>query len=162
MIAKRVLRGKAGDFGRLGEYITRGPHAGPRDQHSFALVGHAISVAAMREMAVWQRTADYILDAASGGARAAAVRISNCVATEVDTAIMEILATQGRNTRARGDRTYHLVVSFPPGEKPALEQLRDIEDELCKAIGLGKHQRLSVVHTHPASAYAHRHQSGAP
>lgn len=50
-------------------------------------------------------------------------------------AIKEIIATQGQNVRARGSRTYHLVVSFPLGERPAPERLRDIEDELCKAIG---------------------------
>jgi hypothetical protein len=27
----------------------------------------------------------------------------------------EILAAQARNTRSRGDKSYHLVVSFPDG-----------------------------------------------
>ena len=54
---------------------------------------------------------------------------------------------QNLNTRARGDKTYHLVVSFPPGERPSPDQLHVIEGELIGAIGLGEHQRMSAVHT---------------
>jgi hypothetical protein len=50
------------------------------------------------------------------------------------------------NKRAKGDRTYHLVISFPPGEQPAPSQLEDIESVLCDRIGLGGHQRLSATH----------------
>jgi hypothetical protein len=70
-------------------------------------------------------------------------------------AIAEIEATQARNVRARGDKTYHLVVSFPPGEKPTPVQLVDIEDELCRAIGLHQHQRISAVHTDTAHLHIH-------
>jgi hypothetical protein len=30
----------------------------------------------------------------------------------------EVLATQHMNTRAKGDKTYHLIVSFRAGEQP--------------------------------------------
>ena len=154
MIAKRILRGKAGKFGRLGAYIAQERGAAPRVQGALAL-REAMPATKADEQAIWQRTADYILDAVGSGERVAAVRITNCHATELDMAIAEIEATQGQNVRARGDKTYHLVVSFPPGEKPTPEQLIDIEDELCRAIGLGKHQRISAVHIDTAHLHIH-------
>ena len=131
MIAKRVHRAKGGSFKRLAGYIAK------------------------REAIKWQRTADYILDALGKGARATGVRITNCQAEELEDALAEITATQKRNRRARGERTYHLVISFPEGERPAPDQLRDIEDELCAAIGLGAHQRLSAIHIDTAHLHIH-------
>jgi hypothetical protein len=154
MIAKRILRGKAGKFGRLGEYIARERGAESKSQGALALL-EAVRATGAEEQAVWQRTADYILDAVGGGERVAAIRMTNCHATEIDMAIAEIEATQALNLRARRDKTYHLVVSFPSGERPALEQLIDIEDELCRAIGLDKHQRISAVHTDTAHLHIH-------
>lgn len=155
MIAKRVPRGKAGNFKRLGRYIVGGASVAVSGQPLQAMPGEPASQAQPGEAEVWTRTAEYIVDAAGGGARTAAVRISNCAASDVEMAIAEILATQSKNVRAKGDRTYHLVVAFPPGEKPALEQLRDIEDELCKAIGFAKHQRLSAVHIDTEHLHLH-------
>lgn len=152
MIAKRVLRGKAGDFRRLGAYIVGGPTRGAQPA---PLVRAEPKALAATEAVIWQRTADYILDAVGKGGRTAAVRISNCQATDIDVAISEIIATQQKNRRARGERTYHLVVSFPPGERPTPAQLQDIEDELCRAIGLGKHQRLSAIHTDTRHLHMH-------
>jgi hypothetical protein len=145
MIAKRIMRGKAGDFGRLGDYIVRGTQKAIVIQHPIH-----------DELAIWQKTAEYIVDAVGGGTRAAAIRITNCeISDDVELAIIEIIATQKMNKRARGSRTYHLVVSFPPGEIPTPEQLADIEGELCKAIGLGEHQRISAVHTDTEHLHMH-------
>jgi hypothetical protein len=136
LIAKRVRRVKGGShFGRLARYVVD------------ALGG--------ADPASWQRTADYILDTAEGGAKVGGVRISNCISEDPAAATLEILARQARNTRARGDKTYHLVISFPPGERPALERLHYIEDELCKAIGLAEHQRISAVHTDTEHLHVH-------
>jgi len=82
-------------------------------------------------------------------------RISNCNLEEVDLAVKEIEAIQALNTRSKIDRTYHLVVSFPTGEKPAPEQLDDIENKLCEAIGLGDHQRMSVAHKDTENLHVH-------
>jgi hypothetical protein len=57
-----------------------------------------------------------------------------------------VVATQCLNTRARGDKTLHLLIAFPPGEEPGAEVLERIEAELCAGLGLGEHQRLSAVH----------------
>lgn len=127
MIAKRIIRtaGKS-NFTRLGKYILDN---GLSDALDFT-----------------ERTVDYILDQKGGQNRVGAVRITNCQGEAPALAIKEIMATQAMNTRAKGDRTYHLVVSFAAGERPSQEQLADIEETLCAAIGLGAHQRLSAVH----------------
>jgi hypothetical protein len=103
----------------------------------------------------WRRTTDYILDIAGGGSRTEGVRITNCASVETEWAIREIELTQSMNQRAKGSRTYHLVVSFPAGERPTQEQLIDIENELCAAIGLGGHQRISAVHTDTDHLHIH-------
>jgi hypothetical protein len=131
MIAKRVRRAKGGRVKRLAGYIAK--------------------AAAVKR----QRTADYVLDTLGKGARATGVRITNCQAEELEDALAEITATQKRNRRAKGERTYHLVISFPEGERPEPGQLRDIEDELCAAIGLASHQRLSAIHTDTAHLHIH-------
>ena len=134
MIAKRIVRERgASNFRRLGRYILDG--------------------AAEEEQAVMARMADYILGAEKS--RAANVRFSNCVSTDAELALKEILATQAMNKRAKGDRTYHLVISFPPGERPTLSQLEDIERVLVERIGLGGHQRLSATHLNTGHLHLH-------
>ncbi|HWJ18527.1 MAG TPA: TraI/MobA(P) family conjugative relaxase, partial [Geobacterales bacterium] len=131
MIAKRVLRPRASsDFARLGAYILGEGRSAP------------------------DQTFDYIL-ADQAGSRVGAVRITNCDAGTPTLAIMEILATQSLNKRSLGDRTYHLVVSFEPGERPAPAQIEDIETELCAAIGLSGHQRISALHLDRAHLHLH-------
>ena len=92
MIAKRIVRERgASNFRRLGRYILDG--------------------AAEEEQAVMARMADYILGAEKS--RAANVRFSNCVSTDAELALKEILATQTMNKRAKGDRTYPRSRSEP-------------------------------------------------
>lgn len=82
-------------------------------------------------------------------------KVTNCGFDSVDLATKEIEATQLRNTRSKSDKTYHLVVSFPAGEVPSREQLDDIEDEMCKSIGLGDHQRISAAHSDTDNFHIH-------
>ena len=136
MIAKRVLRPRASsDFGRLGAYI----------------LGQGKKT---KQAAAADQTFDYII-ADPAGSCVGAVRITNCNADTPALAIMEILATQSLNKRSRGDRTYHLVVSFEPGERPAPAQIENIENELCAAIGLSSHQRISALHLDRAHLHLH-------
>jgi len=149
MIAKRVLREKASSsFARLAEYIAE-DEARPKESKPMGQPQKASDPQA------WARTADYILDAEHGGERVGTVRVTNCVSDEPVFAGREILKTQERNRRSKTDKTYHLVASFPPGERPTPEQLRDIEDSLCAAIGLTDHQRLSAVHLDTACLHVH-------
>lgn len=97
----------------------------------------------------------YITDGQGKSERVGEVQITNCQSNDVRWAIGEVLATQQQNTRAEGDRTYHLLISFPPGEKPAVEVLRDIEQRICAAMGYGEHQRISAVHNDTDSLHIH-------
>jgi hypothetical protein len=90
--------------------------------------------------------ADYITDNQEKTERLGQVQITNCQAGTVQAAIDEVLATQHINTRAIGDKTYHLMVAFPPGENPPAEVLKEIEERICAGLGYGEHQRISAVH----------------
>lgn len=141
MIAKRIQRdpNQVSDAGRLVAYVTNAE--GGVDPRS------------------WTQTADYMLDAGAAenaqGGRVSAVRVSNCGTDDAAAATIAILATQARNTRSKKDKTYHLVISFPPGERPELEVLNAIEDELCAAIGFADHQRVSAVHIDTKNLHVH-------
>lgn len=136
MIAKRILADKAtSNMAKLVRYVVAAQ--GRDDPRS------------------WQRTADYILDLGGDGERVGGVRVSNCVTDDPAMATIEILATQKANKRSKGDKSYHLVFSFPEGERPPLETLHAIEDALCNAIGLGDHQRISAVHIDTAHLHVH-------
>ena len=67
----------------------------------------------------------------------------------------EIAATQGLNTRAKSDRTYHLLVSVRAGENPDAQTLRMIEERFCKELGYAEHQRISVVHYDTDNVHIH-------
>ena len=117
MIAKRIFREKgASDFERLGAYV--------------------LNARSGADPASWSRLGAYVLDEAHQGEKVAWARVTNCQSDDPGWAVKEILATQARNTRSRADKSYHLVVSFPEGERPTRAQLEDIEDRLCAALGL--------------------------
>ena len=59
-------------------------------------------------------------------------RITHCGFDTLDAAILEIEATQARNTRSKIDKTYHLIVSFQEDEIVGQEKLFAIEDEICQ------------------------------
>ena len=82
-------------------------------------------------------------------------RITHCGFETIDEAILEIEATQARNTRSKIDKTYHLIVSFKEDEVVGKEKLFDIEDEICQAIGLGDHQRISTAHQDTDNLHIH-------
>jgi Relaxase/Mobilisation nuclease domain/Large polyvalent protein-associated domain 7 len=126
LIAKASRRVAGGSFARLMAYVS--------------------DLKKIGELRDWKKTADYILDRKGGGERVDAVRVTNCANDEPGLALAEIANIQERNTRSTADKTYHLIVSFPPGEAPTPAQLHDIEDTLCAAIGLADHQRISAVH----------------
>jgi hypothetical protein len=90
--------------------------------------------------------ADYITDDQEKTERLGQVQVTNCQAGTVQAAIDEVLATQHINTRATGDKTYHLMAAFPPGENPPAEVLKAIEERICAGLGYGEHQRISAVH----------------
>jgi hypothetical protein len=139
VIAHRIARTSGKDsFGRLGCYVL--DLKSPTDPKAF------------------ERLAAYVVDRSGhqNGERVIGARITNCeFGDDLEDAIREIEGVQARNHRSRMDRSYHLVVSFPHGERPSAAQLRDIEDHLVAAIGLGEHQRISAVHDDTDNLHIH-------
>jgi hypothetical protein len=99
--------------------------------------------------------ADYMTDDQGNDFRVGQVTITNCLATEHEWAALEMTATQKMNTRAKSDKTYHLIISFREGEKPEVETLQKIETQLVGALGYANHQRLSVVHHDTDNLHVH-------
>ncbi len=134
--AKRIDRqGKTSEFARLGRYVLEA-----KDDHAEIL---------------WTRTAEYVVDLNGEGDKVLWSRLSNCEAEIPILAIAEIEATQAQNTRSKLDKTYHCVISFPEGEHPSREQLEDIEDSICEALGYTEHQRISAVHQDTDNIHLH-------
>ncbi len=98
---------------------------------------------------------NYVTDAQSKDHRLGQVQITNCDAMSVQDAITEVLATQHTNTRAKGDKTYHLIVSFRAGEQPSADTLRAIEERICAGLGFAEHQRVSAVHNDTDNLHIH-------
>ena len=140
MIAKRILTPKGGSgYQRLSGYVLN-----VRQEHREAT-----------DPASWTRLGAYILDTSREGEKVAWARAVNCGHDDPGWAVKHILSTQAQNTRSKSDKSYHLVVSFPEGERPTREQIEDIEDRLCDAIGFGEHQRVSAVHQNTDNWHLH-------
>ena len=99
--------------------------------------------------------ANYITDAQSKDHRLGQVLPTNCAAATLPAAIDEVLATQHINTRAKSDKTYHLIVSFRVGEQPSADTLKAIEERICAGLGYGEHQRVSAVHNDTDNLHVH-------
>ena len=140
MIAKRIFarRGGAG-YQRLSGYVLN-----VKQQHREAA-----------DPASWTRLGAYILDTPRTGEKVAWARAVNCGHDDPGWAVKHILSTQAQNTRSKSDKCYHMVVSFPEGERPSREQIEDIEDRLCDALGFGDHQRVSAVHQNTDNWHLH-------
>ncbi len=92
------------------------------------------------------RLVKYMIAPMSRTERLGEVTVTNCASRSVEKAMLEVFNTQLLNKRAAGDKTYHLVVSFPAGEVPEKIVLKAIEERLCSALGFSEHQRISAVH----------------
>ncbi|MFY3733639.1 relaxase/mobilization nuclease domain-containing protein, partial [Escherichia coli] len=80
--------------------------------------------------------AKYLQDPQSKQERVGVIKVTNCHQENIlDAARYDIEPTQRRNTRSEGDKTYHLVISFRPGEKPSQEVLDAAEERICEAMG---------------------------
>ena len=103
----------------------------------------------------FKRLVDYLTDTQGKQERVGTVRISHCHNQDKDWAVAEIAATQAKNTRAKKDKTYHLVISFAAGEVIKPSVIEAIEDRVVDSIGLSMHQRISVVHHDTDNLHIH-------
>jgi len=101
------------------------------------------------------RLVEYITDTQRKTERVGEVRISNCYSDDIESAAIEILATQYMNTRATSDKTYHLIISFRSGENVRNEDMAEIEERICTGLGFAGHQRISVVHHDTDNMHIH-------
>ena len=97
----------------------------------------------------------YMTDEQEKNERVGFVSVTNCQSDRPDAAVLEIINTQGKNTRAESDKTFHLVVSFRADEQPDDAVLKEIEAKICDGLGYGEHQRVSVVHHDTDNLHIH-------
>lgn len=97
----------------------------------------------------------YLTDPQGKSERISQIKVSNCYSDDLTAALLEIQNTQEMNKRAKSDRTCHLVLSFPEGERLSLESLNAIEERFCVALGFADHQRISVVHDDTNNLHVH-------
>lgn len=100
-----------------------------------------------------RRLVAYLTDTQGIAERVQEVRITGCESENTEWAALEMQAVQKMNHRAKGDRTYHLVLSFR--EEPSIDVLRQVEDTVCNKLGYGEHQRVSVVHGDTDNLHLH-------
>ena len=101
------------------------------------------------------RLAKYVTSELERAGRVADVFTVNCISDDALLAAKEIEIRQARNTRTKDDKTYHLLRSFPDGERPDKEQMYTMTDAVAKALGYGEHQRIVVVHDDTDNLHIH-------
>lgn len=99
------------------------------------------------------RLVDYLTDDQGVACRVGHVEITNCESDDPQWAALEMIAVQNQNVRAKGDKTYHLMLSFH--EYPSEKVLRQIEEEFCRELGFKDHQRISVFHNDTDNPHLH-------
>ena len=73
---------------------------------------------------------------------------------ELAVEVMEVL--QQGNVRAKGSKTYHLVISFHPEDRRlAPAELEDVVRRAVGAAGLGEHQYIAVRHSEQEHEHLH-------
>ena len=108
----------------------------------------------------YKKLADYIAAAKEPGEKLDRFWIANCNAGEkredLDLAIMEINAIR-RMKPAIDDKSYHMIVSFRPGEKEHLsdQDLKDIAGSYASALGFGEHQYVAATHINTDNFHMH-------
>ena len=98
---------------------------------------------------------DYLTHTQGRQERIGEITLTNCQSDKHEAAALEMLNTQSLNTRARSDKTYHLIISFRPGELPSAATVRAIEARVCHRLGFGEHQRVSVLHHDTNNVHLH-------
>ncbi len=99
--------------------------------------------------------AAYVADSNQNGKKVGLLLITNCLHDEYDLAVAEIKATQALNTRAKSNKTYHLIISFREDDNPTPEMIREIEQAFCDALGYSEHQRITALHVNTEHPHLH-------
>lgn len=119
------------------------------------LISYILDAKNQADPVLWMSPDEFQLSQMQGENKLAYFRMSQCEASVPGMAMVEMIATQKHNTRSKADKLYHLMISFPAGEIPTPEQLIDIEDSMCQALGYSEHQRVSAIHQDTENAHIH-------
>ena len=75
---------------------------------------------------------------------------------DADVAINVVEAFQRANTRVKGDRTYHLIISLHPDDRSLSErELDEVVRRAVHAAALGEHQYIAVRHSDQEHEHVH-------
>jgi hypothetical protein len=75
---------------------------------------------------------------------------------DAELAINVVEAFQRSNTRVKGDRTYHLIISLHPDDRSLNErELGEVVRRAVEAAGLGEHQYIAVRHSDQEHEHVH-------
>ena len=97
----------------------------------------------------------YITSAQGRDERVGDITVTNCQTDDPHAAAIACMAVQAQNKRSEADKTYHLIVSFRPGERPTPEVIREIEERICAGLGYAEHQRVSATHHDTDNVHLH-------
>jgi len=97
----------------------------------------------------------YLTNPQNKSDRISQIKVSNCYSDDQTAALIEIQNKQEMNKRAKSDKTCHLVLSFPEGERLSLADLNAIEERFSDVLGFNGHQRISVVHDDTNNLHIH-------
>lgn len=75
----------------------------------------------------FSRLIAYLHDPQGKQERVGRVRVTNCGQDQALDAVLEVQAVQALNQRTQDDKTYHLILSFRPGENPPAAVLAAIK-----------------------------------
>jgi hypothetical protein len=101
------------------------------------------------------RLAEYVMSELGKAGRVGDAFTVNCLSDDPLIAAKEMEVCQARSTRAKDDKTYHLLLSFPDGERPDTEQMHTMADAAAKTLGYSEHQRITVVHDDTDNLHMH-------
>jgi len=99
----------------------------------------------------------YCRDADHAGEKCLLSWTAGCWVEEYDLALSEIEAVQAMNSRAKSDKTYHLLISFREEDEAKLtpETYKKIELAMADALGLSDHQRVCGIHKNTNNIHMH-------
>ncbi|MCB1985483.1 MAG: relaxase/mobilization nuclease domain-containing protein [Nitrosomonas sp.] len=98
---------------------------------------------------------NYLTDTKGTSERVGRITATNCFTDELTASLLEIQNTQAMNARARSDKTFHLILSFPENERLSDTDFSAIVVRFCDALGFSEHQRISVVHEDTDNLHIH-------
>lgn len=108
----------------------------------------------------YKELVEYIAAANEPGEKLDRFWIENCGAgqslEDLELALREVYAVRLMKPDVT-DKSYHMIVSFRPGEKERLSEqdLKDIASSYAKALGFGEHQYVAATHINTDNFHMH-------